>query len=90
MHTKQRLDAFLGNLSDSGLYVGIGEDSIGIDQPLVCRSVHYISERLVQITDNWNYFVEHARKRKCFLDVKSKIFISPKYSFYIQNIHFIH
>ena len=45
---KQLFEAFLEYLADPGFPVGVGE-GLGIDKFSVCRSVHYICERFVQI-----------------------------------------
>ena len=63
LSTKQRLEAFLRYVSDPGFQVGVGED-LGIDQSSVCRSVHYICERLVQIADNWIKFPQTRQEKE--------------------------
>ena len=63
LSTKQRLEAFHRYVSDPGFQVGVGED-LGIDQSSVCRSVHYICERLVQIADNWIKFPQTRQEKE--------------------------
>lgn len=63
LSTKQRLEAFLRYVADPGFQVGVGED-LGIDQSSVCRSVHYICERLVQIADNWIKFPQKRQEKE--------------------------
>ena len=57
------LKAFLRYVADPGFQIGVGED-LGIDQSSVCRSVHYISERLVQIAGNWIKFTQTRAEKE--------------------------
>ena len=63
LSTKQRLEAFLRYVADPGFQVGVGED-LGIQQSSVCRSVHYICERLVQVADKWIIFPQTRQKKE--------------------------
>ena len=61
--TKMRLEAFLRYMADPGYQIGVGED-LGLNQSSVCRSVHDISERLVQISGQWIRFPQTREEKE--------------------------